>query len=89
MGSSEIITSIKTIGAICVWSLLKGNQVNLQERCRHMDANCGTIHQRRAAVSPGVYLPTYGSGNAVYIHKRLVFFYKEYGIVSFAGKWAH
>lgn len=27
--------------------------------------------------------------NAEYIHKRVVLFYKEYGIVSFAGKWAH
>lgn len=27
--------------------------------------------------------------NAVYIHKRVVLFYKEYGIVSSAGKWAH
>lgn len=62
MGSSEIVTSIRTIGSICAWSLLKGNQVNLKERCRHTDAYCGTIRQRRAAVSRGVYQPTYGSG---------------------------
>lgn len=44
MGSPEIVTSIKTIGPSCTWSLLKGNQVNLKERCRPTDAYCGTIH---------------------------------------------
>lgn len=62
MGSSEIATSIKTMGSICAWSPLKGNQVNLKDRCRHTDAYCGPIHLRRAAVSRGVYQPTYRSG---------------------------
>lgn len=44
MGSPEIVTSIKTIGSSCAWSLLKGNQIKLKERCRQTHASCGTMH---------------------------------------------